>query len=239
MKEIIIKTLDGWHNSPHNSWDAYCKPGDYVDEEVFDYFLNIMPPRIMHSGYFQVGEPFDSRKNPETGRFSNTYPTFEQGRNGETGEHFYRYLGNCFSGCRTDANTYIAYGSLKEFLAATWRILLIGKSEQRPRLYCQDGFCFSVQASVDHFCTPRADLQSGEYTHVEIGFPNQCEDSFLPFAENAKKPMATVYAYVPVKLVEDVIQKHGGFFEGRIPCVSASLQGKKGKMDSDQFVERI
>ena len=238
MKDIIIKTLDGWHNSPHNSWDAYCNPGDYIDEEVYDYFLNILPPKVMRNGFFQVGEPFDSRKDPESGRFSSTYPTFEQGRNGETGERFYRYLGNCFAGCRMDAGVYIAYGSLKEFLAATWRILPIGKPEQRPRLYCRDGFCFSVQASADHFCRPRADLRNGEYTHVEIGFPNRREDVFLPFAENAKKPTATVYAYVPVEVVETVIQKHGGFFDGRIPYVAAIMKGDESLSGTKDIAEK-
>lgn len=65
MKDIIIKTLDGWHNSPHDSWDAYCKPGDCVDEEVYDYFLNILPPRVMRNGYFKSENPSTAGRTPK------------------------------------------------------------------------------------------------------------------------------------------------------------------------------
>lgn len=51
-----LKTIDGWHKSGCGDWDTYCKPGELVDEGVADYFLDILPPRTMKKGYFQVGE---------------------------------------------------------------------------------------------------------------------------------------------------------------------------------------
>ena len=57
-----IKTLKGWEESGKN-WDDFCKPGELVDEDIYWYFLNILPPRNMGAGYLQVGEPYDSRLN--------------------------------------------------------------------------------------------------------------------------------------------------------------------------------
>ena len=38
-----IKTMAGWHEfaekNSNGSWDKYCKPGDLVGEDVYDYFL--------------------------------------------------------------------------------------------------------------------------------------------------------------------------------------------------------
>lgn len=46
-----IKTIKGWekfadeHSGESTDWGAYCKPGDIVGEDVYDYFLDILPPR--------------------------------------------------------------------------------------------------------------------------------------------------------------------------------------------------
>ena len=94
-----IKTLKGWHEfavtNKRNDWHDYCKPGDEIDEEAYDYFLDILPPRTMKRGYFQVGEPYDIVKN-ETGVFEETYSTFCRRRDGARVRYF--YLGNCFAG---------------------------------------------------------------------------------------------------------------------------------------------
>lgn len=71
-----LKTIDGWCKSDCGSWDEYCKPGEVVDEGVADYFLNILPPRTMKMGYFQVGEPHSTAVNPKTKRYPETYATF-------------------------------------------------------------------------------------------------------------------------------------------------------------------
>ncbi len=95
-----IKTMDGWTKAadasedPYNfSWDKYAKPGDLVDEGVYENFLNILPPRSMGYGYLQMGEPYSSRMNPKTGRYESTYLTFCKVEKG-----IYRYCGHCFAG---------------------------------------------------------------------------------------------------------------------------------------------
>lgn len=77
-----------------------------------------------------------------------------------------------------------------------------------PRIVCNDGFTLSVQARVFNYCTPRSD--TGPWSEVEVGFPSEVEDLLLPFAEDSNDPTGTVYGWVPVNLVEQVIAKHGG-----------------------------
>jgi len=89
---IEIKTIKGWEDSD-SDWGEYCKPGDLVEEAVYDYFLNILPPRSFTAGYLQVGEPYSHRDNPKTGIWQATYMTFVSVDNG-----LYRYCGNCFVG---------------------------------------------------------------------------------------------------------------------------------------------
>lgn len=115
-KQKEIKTLKGWEESGKN-WDDFCKPGDLVDEDVYWYFLNILPPRNMGAGYLQVGEPYDSRLNPKTGKYVATYSTFVK-----VGDKVWRYCGNCFPGEYVDTEYKPTYNSIKEFLRDTYGI---------------------------------------------------------------------------------------------------------------------
>jgi hypothetical protein len=77
-----------------------------------------------------------------------------------------------------------------------------------PRLTCKNGLTLSVQASYTHYCTPRQDR--GPWTHVEVGFPSVKVEALMPYAEREDKPTDTVYGWVPIELVEQVIQENGG-----------------------------
>lgn len=78
----------------------------------------------------------------------------------------------------------------------------------RPRVQCADGYSVSVQAGFCLYSSPRADAD--HYTKVELGYPSHVDDELLLYAENPNDPTNTVYGYVPVELVDRVIQKHGG-----------------------------
>ena len=39
----------------------------------------------------------------------------------------------------------------------------------------------------------------------------------MPWCENEQQPTNTVYGYVPVDVVTNVIVKHGGMVEGEVP----------------------
>ena len=48
------------------------------------------------------------------------------------------------------------------------------------------------------------------YKKVELGYPNLKDDLIIEYAETPDKPTETVYGFVPIELVEKLIQKHGG-----------------------------
>ena len=78
----------------------------------------------------------------------------------------------------------------------------------RPRLYCNDGYSISVQASEFHYCSPRLNgLQ--DYKSVELGYPSAEDELVNEYAEGMDYT-DTVYGYVPIEVVEKLIEKHGG-----------------------------
>lgn len=83
-------------------------------------------------------------------------------------------------------------------------------SRRRPadRIICKDGFEFSVQASANHYCTPRNDVAE-KYTHFEVGFPSIIEESLAPYAETPDTT-ETVFPWVPLAVIVYLINKHGG-----------------------------
>lgn len=85
--------------------------------------------------------------------------------------------------------------------------------KQMPKIFCCDGFSMSIQASQNHYCSPRED--EGPYTAVEVGYPSEKEEKLMEYAENPSRPTDTVYGYVPVQLVNQIIDDHGGVDMGQ------------------------
>ena len=79
----------------------------------------------------------------------------------------------------------------------------------REFVECSDGFSISIQASEIHYCSPRANLTNGEYNTVELGFPNQEDELIYEYAQSDNYT-GTIYSYVPIEIVEELINKHGG-----------------------------
>lgn len=77
-----------------------------------------------------------------------------------------------------------------------------------PPIVCKDSFVMSVQGSVFAYCSPRNN--DGPYTHVEVGYPSRPEPKLMVFAEDPDNPTTTVYGYVPISLVLEIINDHGG-----------------------------
>jgi hypothetical protein len=76
------------------------------------------------------------------------------------------------------------------------------------RIECADGFSISVQATYGAYCSPRRNI--GPWYEVACGFPSDTPDIIMAYAETPEKPTETVYGYVPVDLVEQLIAQHGG-----------------------------
>jgi hypothetical protein len=82
---------------------------------------------------------------------------------------------------------------------------------------CADGFEMSVQANEGAYCEPRLNNQK-KYNLVEVGYPSEEEELIMPWAEESDKPTDTVYGWVPVDVVTNVIVKHGGMVTGQVPA---------------------
>lgn len=78
----------------------------------------------------------------------------------------------------------------------------------RPRIICNDGFKMSVQGSRGHYCKPRHN--EPYYSEMEVGYPSEVEESILEYAENVGNPTDSVYGWVPVEIIQNIIDKHGG-----------------------------
>ena len=85
-------------------------------------------------------------------------------------------------------------------------------STRLPQIVCVDGFSMSVQVGFSLYSTPKKVAK--RYSAVEIGFPSDHEPLIEKWAENLFEDTPdftdTVYPYVPVKVVNEVLKKHGG-----------------------------
>ena len=98
---------------------------------------------------------------------------------------------------------------LKRFLKSHTEIDGEKIQDLRPKMRCADGFTVSVQASKYHYCEPRIDGDC-EYVSVELGYPNTEDPLIIGYAEDLDDPTETVYGYVPIELVNELAEKHGG-----------------------------
>ena len=89
-------------------------------------------------------------------------------------------------------------------------------STRLPKIVCSDGFEMSVQVGFSLYSTPKKVAK--RYSAVEIGFPSEHEPLIEKYAETFYKEdemdvtdyTDTVYPYVPVRIVDKVLKKHGG-----------------------------
>ena len=87
-------------------------------------------------------------------------------------------------------------------------------STRLPKIVCSDGFTMSVQVGHSLYSTPKKVAK--RYSAVEIGFPSEDEPLIEKYAESYYDPdvdfkyTETVYPYVPVRVVDKVLKKHGG-----------------------------
>ena len=94
------------------------------------------------------------------------------------------------------------------------RIVPIGRrlylNSPNPRITCKDGYNISVQCSNTAYCKPEKLLHDvAYYTSFELGFPSESDELINEYAED-ENYTDTVYPYVPRRVVEALIEKHGG-----------------------------
>ena len=84
-------------------------------------------------------------------------------------------------------------------------------SSRLPHIVCVDGFEMSVQVGYSLYSEPKKVAK--RYSAVEIGYPSEREPLIEKYVESIYEDpdyTDTVYPYVPVKIVNQVLKKHGG-----------------------------
>jgi hypothetical protein len=76
------------------------------------------------------------------------------------------------------------------------------------KIECVDGFTISAQASNKHYAELSED--GSGYSYVECGYPNREPEYIMDYAQDDTCPTDTVYCYVPIELVESLINLHNG-----------------------------
>lgn len=56
-----VKTYEGWQASGLPSFEDFCFPGDKVDDDIVQHFVDSVPPVLMLSFCTQGGEPYSAR----------------------------------------------------------------------------------------------------------------------------------------------------------------------------------
>ena len=77
--------------------------------------------------------------------------------------------------------------------------------EKRGHVTCESGLKLSIQASDGHYCSPKSN--TGPYSSVEIMLMQAPPRSWDEFADSSD---SAVFGWVPVHLVNDLIEANGG-----------------------------
>lgn len=85
-----VKTLKGWEESGLSTFEDYCFPGDKVDDDMVQHFVDSVPPVLLLSFCTQAGEPY-SYEGDERGAYRPTYTTFH-----DLGGGYWQFDGYCF-----------------------------------------------------------------------------------------------------------------------------------------------
>lgn len=72
-----------------------AKVGDYVEQQIVDDAMNILPPAYMSAECSQIGEPYGHREDPTTGKWRATFTTFKKVGD-EYPNGIWQYCGHCF-----------------------------------------------------------------------------------------------------------------------------------------------
>lgn len=88
--------------------------------------------------------------------------------------------------------------------------------ENNPRVILNSGASLSIQASTSHYCLPRNN--EGPYTHYELGHPRGLGSPDLAMLKEYEDGEGSgIYAYVCKKVLDKIINRHGGFRVGQLP----------------------
>lgn len=80
-----------------------------------------------------------------------------------------------------------------------------------PSVFCKDGFNISIQIHNGNYCGSENGIRKFgiDWKLVEWGFPSQPIDAEKYMSEDSETT-TSVGGYVPVELMEELIEEHGG-----------------------------
>ena len=103
-----VKTYEGWQESGLPSFEDYCFPGDKVDDDMVQHFVDSVPPVLMLSFCTQAGEPYSSEAD-ERGVRRPTFTTFH-----DLGGGYWQFDGYCFY--KENTNRYTRKPRIEELI---------------------------------------------------------------------------------------------------------------------------
>lgn len=103
-----VKTYEGWQESGLPSFEDYRFPGDKVDDDMVQHFVDSVPPVLMLSFCTQAGEPYSSEAD-ERGVRRPTFTTFH-----DLGGGYWQFDGYCFY--KENTNRYTRKPRIEELI---------------------------------------------------------------------------------------------------------------------------
>ena len=149
-----MKTFRNW-TATAMSLTSFLKPGDEVDQEVADYFINAVPPKTMTTDLIQLGEPHDHFRD-QNRKYRPVFATLKR-----QGEKWF-YAGICFSGQSELACPHLFVtleSEVPDFGFKYYRSLCSPKLQ-----YLQDRFGYWY--GLDSTGKPDGPLKAGAVVHI-------------------------------------------------------------------------
>lgn len=81
-------SMEDWRRV--GDFEKVARPGDEVELDVVQAFIDAVPPIILKAELIQAGEPYSCELDPDTGYWHDTFTTFKR----ESGHWI--YCGHCF-----------------------------------------------------------------------------------------------------------------------------------------------
>ena len=149
-----MKTYQQWTET-NKHLNSFLMPGDDVDEEMANYFLNVLPPRTMKPDLIQIGEPNDEFRT-EDGKIHLIYATLKKV------ENTWIYAGTCFAGKSEPARHHIFV--VKERENPDFGLTFY-RSQFNPSLRYMTN-CHKEWYGTDSMGQPEGPLKTGMVIHV-------------------------------------------------------------------------
>lgn len=98
-EDVGVKTMAGWYDSGLPTFEDYAQPGDLVEQDIVDHFVNSVPPILMRESCTQAGEAYSIAMD-DNGKYRETYTTFHK-----TAGTVWKFDGYCFKGENVNRDT--------------------------------------------------------------------------------------------------------------------------------------